>query len=233
MSEKHAPEVLETNDTLLRAQGFWQKNSKVIIGAVVAVVVIVGGYFGYQNFVVKPKEEKAGEAIYKAQHYFAIDSFKLALEGDKAAGAKGFLDIAKSFSGTKAGNLAAYYAGICHLRLGEFDKAVKQLKDFSTDAPQIQLVAYGTLGDAYSELGKKSEAIDAYKKAAVTFEKDETSSSEYLFRAALLSEINGNSKEALELYKQLKEKFPRTDKGFQADKYIYRLSVEKNDFSVK
>ncbi len=94
-------------------------------------------------------------------------------------------------------------------------------------------MAYGCLGDAYSEQGKKSDAIEAYKKAATTFEKDEANSSEYLFGAAMLSEINGNTKEALEQYKQLKEKFPRTDKGFQADKYIYRLSIEKNDFSVK
>jgi len=38
----------------------------------------------------------------------------------------------------------------------------------------------------------------------------------------------GKNKEALELYKEIKEKFPRTEKGFQADKYIYRLSIEKN-----
>lgn len=230
MSEKLVPEV-ETNDALLRAQGFWQKNQKAILGAVVALVVVVGGYFGYQEFVVKPKEEKAGEAIFKAQQYFGIDSLRKALDGDGSN--KGFVYVAKNYGGTKTGNLASYYAGVCYLRLGDFANAVKYLKDFSTDAPQIQLVAYGCLGDAYSEQGKKSEAIDAYKKAAVSFEKDEANSSEYLFRAAMLSEINGNTKEALELYKQLKEKFPRTDKGFQADKFIYRLSVEKNDFSVK
>lgn len=232
MSEKHVPEVeVETNDALLKAQGFWQKNQKAILGAVVVLVVVVGGYFGYQQFVVKPKEEKAGEAIFRAQHYFGIDSLRKALDGDGSN--KGFLYVIKNYGGTKSANLASYYAGVCYLRLGDFANAVKYLKDFSTDAPQIQLVAYGCLGDAYSEQGKKSEAIDAYKKAATTFEKDETSSSEYLFRAAMLSEINGNTKEALELYKQLKEKFPRTDKGFQADKFIYRLSVEKNDFSVK
>ena len=77
-------------------------------------------------------------------------------------------------------------------------------------------------------LNKKEEAIDSYKKAASSFEKDENNSSEYLFRAALLSETTGKTKEALGLYKEIKEKFPKTDKGFQADKYIYRLSTEKN-----
>lgn len=230
MSDKHVPEV-ETNDALLKMQSFWQKNQKGLIGLLVAIVVIVGGYFGYQQLVVKPKEEKAGEAIYKAQRYFSTDSLRKALDGDGIN--KGFVYITKNYGGTKSGNLAKYYAGVCYLRLGDFNNAVTYLKDFSTDAQQIQLVAYGCLGDAYSELGKKSEAIDAYKKAAKTFEKDEANSSEYLFRAALLSEVSGNTKDALELYKQLKDKYPKTERGFQADKYIYRLSVEKNDFSVK
>lgn len=83
-------------------------------------------------------------------------------------------------------------------------------------------------GEAYSELNKKEDAIASYKKAAETFEEDENNSSEYLFRAGLLAETTGNANQALELYKQLKDKFPRTEKGFQADKYINRLSIEKN-----
>jgi hypothetical protein len=43
----------------------------------------------------------------------------------------------------------------------------------------------------------------------------------------------GKTKEAVEVYNDLKERFPRTEKGFTVDKYIYRLSVEKNEFSVK
>ncbi len=37
----------------------------------------------------------------------------------------------------------------------------------------------------------------------------------------------------LKFTKRLKRKYPKTEKGFSIDKYIYRLSVEKNDFSVK
>ena len=79
----------------------------------------------------------------------------------------------------------------------------------------------------------KEDAIAAYKNAANAFDKDENNSSEFLFRAALLSETTGKTKEALELYKELKTKYPKTDKGFQADKYIYRLSVEKNDLTAQ
>mgnify|MGYP001809668982 FL=1 len=228
MSEKQAPEVV-SQEAAHKVESSFAKIQKPLIGAIVAVLVIGGGWFAYQQYVVKPKEEKAAEALFKAEQYFALDSSRLVLNGDGQN--KGVLNVISNFGGTKAANLAHYYAGISYLKLGEFDNAVKHLKDFSSDAKQVQLLATGCLGDAYAELNKKEEAIDAYKKAAATFVEDEANSSEYLFRAALLLETTGKTTEALELYKELKTKFPKTDKGFQADKYIYRLSIEKNDLA--
>jgi len=221
MSEKQ-----EMNETVVKMQSFWQRYQKPVIIVVAVLVIGIGGWYGYNEYIVKPKEEKAADALFRAQQYFTIDSSRLVLNGDGQS--RGVLYVMNNYSGTKAANLCKYYAGVSYLKLGDFNNAVKYLKDFSTDAKQIQLMAYGCLGDAYSELNKKEEAIDNYKKAANTFDTDESNSSEYLFRAALLEETNGKPKEALELYKELKDKFPRTDKGFLADKYIYRLSVEKN-----
>jgi len=216
----------ELKETIEKMQGFWQKFQTPFLIVVAVIVIGGGGWYGYREYVLKPKEEKASDALYRAQVYFGVDSSRLVLNGDGQS--KGALYVINSFSGTKAANLAKFYAGVSYLHLGEFANAVKYLKDFSTDADQIQLLAYGNLGDAYSELNKKDDAVTYYKKAASTFEKDESNSAEYLFRAALLEETAGKNKEALELYKELKEKFPRTEKGFQADKYIYRLSIEKN-----
>jgi tetratricopeptide (TPR) repeat protein len=222
MTEKH----VEHHDPIAKMQGFWERFQKPVLIAVAVIVIVGGGWYGYNQYIVKPKEDKAADALFKAQQYFGMDSSNLVLNGDGQS--RGVLYIISNYGGTKAANLAHYYAGVSYLKLGDFNNAVKHLKDFSTDAKQIQLVAYGCLGDAYSELNKKEEAIASYKKAGEVFEKDENNSSEYLFRAALLAETSGNAQQALELYKELKEKFPRTDKGFQADKYINRLSVEKN-----
>lgn len=225
MSEQvNTPEI---NEALAKAEGVWKNLQKPILAVLVVALVIGGGYCGYKEYIQKPKEEKAADALFKAQQYFAIDSLNLVLNGDGQN--KGALYVIKNYGGTKAANLAHYYAGVSYLKLGDFNNAVKYLKDFSTDAKQVQLLALGCLGDAYAELNKKEEAIQAYKKAAATFEEDENNSSEYLFRAALLSETTGKTKEALSLYKELKEQFPKTEKGFQADKYINRLSLEKND----
>ncbi len=230
MSDKRnaAPEQRQPTDVL---ESVWFKNKKFIAYIIVGVIAVAGGIFAYQSYVVKPRAERAAAAIFTAQNYFAVDSFRLALNGDGIN--KGFLYIINNYGATKEGNLAKYYAGISYLKLGEFDNAVKYLKDFSTDAKQIQMMAYGALGDALSEQGKSQEAIDSYKKAAGEFPDDEFNSSEYLFRAGLLNETMGKTKEAVDIYKDLKKRFPKTDKGFNIDKYIYRLEVQANDFSVK
>lgn len=226
MSEQHQAHT-ENNDIVLKAQNFWQKNAKTVLIILVAIIAIVGGWLGYNNYILKPKEEKAADAIVKVQEYFRLDSSNLVLNGDGSN--KGALYIINTYGGTKTANLAKFYAGVSYLHKGDFTNAVKYLKDFSTDAKQVQLLALGNLGDALSELNQKEEAIASYKKAASIFETDEANSAEYLFRAALLSETTGKTKEALEIYKDLKAKFPKTDKGFQADKYIYRLSIEKSE----
>jgi pyruvate dehydrogenase E1 component alpha subunit len=203
---------------------------KQIIIAAIAIIIVVGGLYGYNQYIVKPKEETAAEGIYKAKEYFAQDSSNLVLNGDGFN--KGVLYIIKSFDVTKTADLAKYYAGISYLKLGDFANAVKYLKEFSTGAPEIQMAVYGALADAEAELGKNEDAIKDYKKAGATFPKDAFSSSEYLLRAGLLSETLAKPKDAIELYKEIKEKYPQTDKGLQADKYIYRLSIEKNDLIV-
>ncbi len=219
------------DDVILKARGFWTKNQKPIGIAVIALVVIFGGWYVYQNFVVAPKEEEAQKTMFKAEEYFRQDSLNLALKGDQFN--RGFIYIINNYGSTKAGNLAKYYAGICYLRTGNFNKAVEYLKDFSTDAKQVQMMDYGALGDAYSELNKNDDAINYYKKAANEFTDDATMSSEYLFRAALKLEVLGKTNDALDLYKELKQKYPATERGYSADKYIYRLSIVPNDLSVK
>jgi len=203
------------------ARDFWGKNNKVITYVLAGLVVVVGGYFAYNRFFKAPQEVKAAESIWKAEDYFRQDSFNLALNGDGMNA--GFLKTIKNHSGTKAGNLAKFYAGACYLHLGDFNNAIKYLKDFSTDQVEVEVRATGLLGDAYSELGKKQEAIDYYKKAGTLFEKDDVNSPEYLFRAAMLNQEMGKSKDAIELLHQIKDKYPQSQRAMDVDKYLGKL----------
>jgi tetratricopeptide (TPR) repeat protein len=209
-----------------KALGFWQAYGKKVSLALGVLVVAIGGYWAYGNFIQQPKEAKANEDIFAAENYFRKDSFALALNGTGST--PGFLKIMDKHSGTKAANLAHLYAGESYLQMGEFQKAIDQLNAFSAgSAKQVEAKVEGLLGDAYAELKKNEEAIAHYKKAGTLFADDQAISSEYLFRGGLLCEMAGKNAEAIEFYQMLKDKYPRTDKGFVVDKYLARLGVTK------
>jgi TolA-binding protein len=79
------------------------------------------------------------------------------------------------------------------------------------------------MGDAYAELKKNNDALDYYKKAAGVNEKDEFTTSEFLFRAGLFAETTGKRKDAIEMYKKIKQDYPLSDKATTIDRYLARL----------
>ena len=203
---------------------FVKNNQNALTYAITLIVVVVVGYFGYTELYQNPREAKAADAMFTAEKYFAVDSSNLVLNGDGTS--KGVLYVIKQFSGTPSANLAKYYAGISYYRLNDFNKSIEYLKDFSTSSKQVQAIAYGTIGDAYSELKKTDDAVSYYKKAGNHFPEDDAISSEYLFRAAALLEINGKVDDAVAIYNDIKSKYPKSEKGLNADKYINRLKVQ-------
>lgn len=220
-------------DVVTRARGFWEKNSKPVIYIGSAIILLVGGWLVYKYMFKLPKEEKANDAVFVVQKYYSDfsnspDSLKISmanrvLNGD--GGNSGALKFISKYDGTKAADLCHYYAGTAYLHLKQFDKAIKQLKDFDTDATQIQSRAYGMIGDAYAEQKKNNDALEYYKKAAEVNERDEFTSSEFLFRAGLFAETIGKKEDAIDLYKKIKNNYPLTDKAANINRYLARLGV--------
>lgn len=208
-------------DTLKQVEYFFEKNQKAIIGIVVVIAIAVGGYFGYKNFVLLPKEEKASAALFPAERAFEVDSFKQVLNGDGVS-SRGALDVIKKYSGTHAANLAHYYAGMSFLKTGDFPNAIKQLEKFDGKETPFKYLAYGALGDAYMETNNLSKGVEFYKKAAQN-EKDNFTSPLFLFRAGLASEKNNKNDEAIKYYTEIKNKYPYSQQARDIDKYLARL----------
>lgn len=205
------------------AEYYFEQYKNIILGAIALIVIVVGGWWGYNNLVKGPKETKAKDAIVYAQKYFEMDSMRLALKGDGQH--LGFETIAKQYSGTAAGSRATFGAGIASLKLGNYAEAIKFLNDFSTSDPLLNARKYGCMGDAYAEQNQMDKAIENYKKAVDAADNDLVTSS-YLYRLALALETKGNKKEALENYKRVHNDYPQSQEGMAAEIAIARLEAQ-------
>jgi len=222
MSEiKHPAHLEEEKNPVADIQNMWERYGKQASYVLLTIIVIVAGFFAYRNLISEPNEKKAIEAMFRAEQYYRMDSARLALNGDNINA--GFLKVIARYGSTKAGNMASFYAGSCYLKLGDFNNAIKYLKDFSTSVKQLQERDYGLLADAYSELNRKEEAAEQYKKAGTFFEKDELLSPEYLFRSGYLYESMGKTQDAVAMYRLIKDKYPTSPRGADIDKYLARL----------
>ncbi len=241
MAETKVTETtVETTETVQHVKGFWDRFSKPIIYIGSAIIVLVGAWYGYKKFIVEPKEKEANEQIFAAESLFDKmstsgfnkDSVNIVMNGGDVDGQKvtGVLKVISNFGGTKAGDRARYIAGASYLHIKEFDKAVKYLKEFDGNgATQVQSKAYIMLGHAYAEQKKTADALSAYKKAASVNTKDEFFAADALLMAAAYAGATGNNKEAIDLYEQVKEKYPANIavQNGDVDKNLARLGIVK------
>lgn len=225
-------QVLEATENINNREAFFMKYKKAILIAVAAIIVVIAGVFLYISQISGPREEKASTALSKGQTYFNNEMFEQAVNGD-GAGFVGFAKLADEYSGTKAGNLANLYAGLCYANLGKWAEAQKSLDAFSTESDQmISPASQAALGDAYAHLNQLDKAVDAFKKAADMADskaEDDTNNSLspiFLIKAGEVLESQGKKDEALKIYQDIKKKYVNSMlvQSAEIDKYIERAS---------
>jgi tetratricopeptide (TPR) repeat protein len=220
-------EVFNTLDVgASKAEEWVVRNQKYIFGIVGAIAVVTVSFLLYQKFVVEPKQLEAADEMFVAQQNFqkAIDAttgqdslFNLALNG--AEGKYGFIKIAEEYSGTDAGNLANYYAGVAHLNTGKNTEAIAYLDKFSSDDMILSTLAQGAIGDAFAQKNQLKEALDYYKKAAEMNENDLTTP-RFLLKAGQTAFTLGQKAEALKFFTTIKEKYESAPEARNIDGLI-------------
>lgn len=219
-------EIFNTLDeTASKTEEWTVKNQKYIFAIVGLAAVIVLGYLGYNKYIAEPKQEEAMNEMFKAQQYFdqAVNGvekdslYNLALKGGE--GKFGMLDIIDNYSGSKAANLANYYAGMSYLNLKDYQNAVKHLGEFSSDDAMLGPIAKGAIGDAFIQLNQASDALGYYEKAATMNTNDYTTPM-YLLKAANVAMSLGENSKALTYLKRIKEEFSKSTEATNVDVLI-------------
>lgn len=178
-----------------------RKEMSVAAGAFVIILLAATGWYFYQQ-----TEERDALAQYnKATEEY----FKVRASGkDPSAVLKLYEEVAKKYSGTRAGDLALFRLGNINLGLNNIDGAVKAyqgyLNENSTENEFRVLVLNG--------LGYCCEAKKDYKGALSKFEKALNSKAGQSFESTSLENMArayeklNDPKKALEYYKKAVEK---------------------------
>ncbi|MHC9088123.1 tetratricopeptide repeat protein [Tenacibaculum sp. IMCC1] len=228
-SQSTTAEVFNTlDDTANKSEEWIEKNSKPLFYGLVAVAALILVYLAYNKFIAEPTQQEASNelayprALFDEASTFAgakADSiYNLALIGG-VNGKYGFIDIADQFSGTKAGNLANYYAGISYLKIKKYEEAIEYLSSFSSDDELLGPTALGAIGDAFADINQPKDALDYYQQAANKKDNQFTTPL-FLFKAAQIAMDLKEYSKAEKLYTTIKEKYADSDQGRDIEKYI-------------
>lgn len=222
MADNHSDNDFTVAEAIGKTENFINQNKKslgIIIGA---LVVAIGGYIFYQNVYVANKEKEAEQVLFHAEQYLFADSIKLAINGDGKN--PGLEEIVADYSVSQSGNLARYYLGVAYLKNKEYDKAIESLKSYTAKDEMTGSLAYGAIGDAYSELKKSDDAISFYEKASKE-QPNSFSTPIMLMKLGIANEVKGDWSAAKSAYERIKKDYPTSNEGTQVDKYIARADA--------
>ena len=227
--ESTTQEVFDSLDeTASKSEKWLEENAKIIYTVLGVFLIGILAFFAFNKFVQEPKEVKAANHLAFSKALFndaeqALKSqdslYNIALNG--ADNNYGLIEIASKYSGTKAGNLANYMAGMAFLKTNEYDKAISYLDKFSSEDAVLEPMAKGKIGDAFADLNQLEDAFIYYKKAA-TMRENSFSTPLHLFKAANTALDLGKFDEALTMFESIKTSYPKSEEAKEIELYINR-----------
>ena len=221
---KTKEEVRQQNvaEAVSKTEAFFKEYGKILYGIVIGILLIALAILAYNRFILQPKKQQALEQMVKAEQWFEGGEYELALNGDDNY--PGLLNVIDQY-GSKAPKAANMYAGVALLRTGEYEQALKYLKQYKGTDPIMMARCLSCIGDCYVELQDYTTAVDWFTKAAKTT--DNAFAAAYLLKAGIAAEAAGDNAKALSFYEQIKDQWASAPEAMESDKYISRIQTAK------
>lgn len=212
MSKRLSKEELESDpliENYNRAANYYDQNKATINATLIALLLLVGGFFGYQYYSGE-QEKQAQQLLSTAENYYLQGDYENALYGDDFELTYGFDQIAEEFPRTKAGNIALYYAAVSSFELGDMENALNYIEDF--DVPE-GILGVGPLvlhAKVYMANENYDAAAQKFMEAAEWNDNNSTTPSN-LYEAANAYYQAGNYDRANELVNRVIEDYPQSN----------------------
>jgi tetratricopeptide (TPR) repeat protein len=225
MSKKLSKEDLE-QDILIeyssRFMYFYERNKAAVIGGGIGLVALVAlsiGYFIYSS----QQEQEAQVLLGVAEQSMMQGNFEQALYGDDDDFTLGFVQIARNYSRTDAGNLANYYAAVAEFELGNFEDALDYINNYSPPRGILGVAPISMHANILLELERYEDAARQFERAA-EWDENRSTTPYNLFEAAQAHIEAGNNQRALEHLDTILAEYPNSPQASQAQRLKGMLS---------
>ncbi len=172
--------------------------------------------FDEANKIFNARVRAAGEPEQPGETSYADEKNKL------TDAVKKFEEAAQAYASTRPGQMAQYYAGLCHERLGQYNQALEWFAKVQGggDAELAALARLRTAG-IYATTGKNDEAVKEYQQLIAN---PTTMVPKPLVMLALADHyLRSNPAEAEKLYLQIRTEFPQSQVAAEAQSRLDSL----------
>jgi len=197
---KEPDEFISFTDHAFR---FISRHYKRIITGVVILGVLLAAFFLFQKWEEKKEAEAYLPFSAALELYQMLNSpYREGSPSDYRSLMEKFDEVITKFPRTSSGKLSLLYKGNLHLKLEEFDEAIKAYETFLQKAGKekfYRLLAMEGLGYAHEGKKEYEKAVEAYERMLEMGEGLQVANA-YLSKGRCYEKL-GKKKEALESYK--------------------------------
>lgn len=210
-------------DLYARSLLFFEENKKALYAAGVGLIVVIAAV-GFYLWNAQQTEAEAQEHLGKIERAYAAGDYERALQG--GGDRMGLLEIADTYSGTNAGNLATFYVANAYLRNDMPDEALTYLQRFNKDRDLVGASALAAEASILEDRGEYAESADLYEQAA-SYAGSAHVSPQYLMNAGRAYESEGNFSEARRVYTEIQDEYADTPQADQVQRHLARVEAKQ------
>lgn len=214
-------------DLYARALLFYDEYKRLAQGLGVALLVLflaIPGYIYYNQ----QQEHEANERLGQILPVYDQGNYQQALDG--TGNRAGLLTIADDYSGTDAGNLAAFYAANSLYQLEEYDRALEYFQQYEKSGDFLGASAYAAQAAIQENKGAFERAAELYEQAASGYQ-NKLTAPRFLINAGQAYEEAGQYGAAVDVYQRIQDEYPDSDQATEAERFMARAEVRQEKMS--
>lgn len=206
-SDKKSSPEKEIQETIVDIKDKLKHRQRVLIISLIAFLVVIGSVAGFILYN-KSASNKASLLEYEGYKlYYGQFQTKPDLSDDRYK--KALEKFTESYNTKKNPNVLFYIAN-CHYETGNYDEAIKTLKELVSrfSEPQIVSFSYYKMAMAYLKKNDTENALSSLN--SILKIKDGVFQDVALVEIAKILEFTGKVEESKSAYKELIEKYPKS-----------------------